>query len=70
MNSTERAFLRADTATNAQALGDESDLGLGSDLNAKFSGADNGAGLFAFLTAFLKLETRRVSDIAVISSQN
>lgn len=53
VNGTERAFLRADTATNTQALGDESDLGLGSDLNAKFSGADDGAGLFAFLTTFL-----------------
>ena len=53
MNSAEWAFLRADTATNTEALRDESDLGLGSNLNAKLSGTDDGAGLFTFLTTFL-----------------
>ena len=53
VNGTERTFLRANTATDTQALGDESDLGLGSDFDTKFSGTDDGAGLFTFLTTFL-----------------
>lgn len=43
VNGTERALLRTDTTTNAQALGDESDLGLGSHLDAKLTRAHNRA---------------------------
>lgn len=53
VNRTERALLRADTTTNAQSLGDEGDLGLGGDLDAKFASANHRARLFAFLTTFL-----------------
>lgn len=58
MNRTKRALLWANTTTNAQAFRDEGDLGLGRNLDAKFSGADNGAGLFTFLTTFLIGEIR------------
>lgn len=47
------AFLGADTTSNAQALGDEGDLGLGGDLNAQLAGSDDWAGLLALLSAFL-----------------
>jgi hypothetical protein len=54
VNGTEGTFLRADTATNAQAFGDVGNFGLGSDFDAKLAGSDNGAGLLAFLTTFLR----------------
>lgn len=37
------AFLGADTASNAQALGDEGDLGLGRDFNAQLAGSNDRA---------------------------
>lgn len=55
VNGTEWAFLRTDTTTNAQALGDERDLGLGSHFDAKLTRANDWAGLLAFLATFLRL---------------
>lgn len=53
VDGVEWAFLRADTATNTQALRDEGNLGAGVDFDAQLARADNGARLFAFLPAFL-----------------
>jgi len=50
----ERALLRADTASDTQALRDESDLGLGCNLYAKLAGTDYRTALPAFLPAFLR----------------
>lgn len=46
-------FLRTDTASNAKAFGDEGDLGLRSDFDAKLAGTNDGARLLTFLAAFL-----------------
>lgn len=53
MDGTERAFFRADTATNAEALGDEGDFGIRRDFDAELPGSNDRARLFAFLSAFL-----------------
>ena len=53
VDSTERTFLRADTAADAQSFGDEGDLRLGSDLDAQLASANYRTGLLAFLTTFL-----------------
>lgn len=55
VNGSEWALLGADTTTNAQALGDESDLRSGIDFNAELACADHGASLLALLTTFLEL---------------
>lgn len=47
------AFLGADTAPNAQPLRNEGDLGGGVYFDAQLARADDGAGLFALLSAFL-----------------
>jgi hypothetical protein len=47
------AFFRANTAANAQTLGDEGNLRFGSDFDAETTTSNNGARLFAFLSAFL-----------------
>jgi hypothetical protein len=53
-------FLWADTATDAKAFRDESNLGLCVNLNAELACADHRARLFAFLAAFLnKLISKR-----------
>lgn len=49
----EGAFLRADTASDAETLGDEGDSRIGGDLDAELSAAHDGAGLLALLTTFL-----------------
>lgn len=54
VDSAERTFLRADTATDTEALGDEGDLGLGCYFDTKLACADHRARLFAFLTTFLR----------------
>jgi hypothetical protein len=51
--SSEWALLGADTASNTQGLGDESDLGFGSDFDTEPSAAHHRAGFLALLTAFL-----------------
>lgn len=51
IDGVEGAFLGADAAADAEALGDEGDLALGRDFDAEFACADDGAGLFAFLPA-------------------
>lgn len=53
IDSTERTLLGADTTTDAKALGDEGDLRVGGDFNAKLTRADHGARLLALLTTFL-----------------
>jgi hypothetical protein len=53
VNGSERAFLGADTTTNAQALGNKGDLRTGIDFNAKLACADHGTRLLALLTTFL-----------------
>lgn len=54
VNGAKWTFLGTDTATNAQALGDEGDLGLGGDFNAKFTRAHHRARFLALLTTFLR----------------
>lgn len=53
VDGVERAFLWADTATDAQALRDEGDLGLGGDFDAQLARADYGTRFLAFLPTFL-----------------
>jgi hypothetical protein len=49
----EGAFLRTDTATDAQRLRDEGDSRGGLDFDAELARPYDGAGLFTFLPAFL-----------------
>jgi hypothetical protein len=53
VNGTEGAFLGTDTATDTEALGDEGNLGLGSDLDTQLTRTDDGARLLTFLATFL-----------------
>jgi len=55
VNGVEGAFLWADTASNAEALGDEGNLGFGRDLDTELACPDHRTRLFTFLTAFLSL---------------
>lgn len=43
VDGVERAFLGANTTTNAEALGDEGNFGLGRDLDAQLAGTDDRA---------------------------
>lgn len=43
VNCTEWTFLRTNTTTNAQTLGDVGDFGFGGDFDAEFSGPDHWA---------------------------
>lgn len=54
VNGTEGAFLGTDTATDTEALGDEGNLGLGSDLDTQLTRTDDGARLLTFLATFLE----------------
>ena len=53
IDSSEGTFLWADTTTNAETLGDEGDLGRRVHFDTKTATSNDGAGLFAFLSAFL-----------------
>lgn len=53
VDSTERTFLRADTATDTEALGNEGDFGFGGHFDTKLACAHHRARLFALLTTFL-----------------
>jgi len=53
IDSAERTLLGANTATNAETLGDEGNLGLGGNFDTKTATSHDWAGLFAFLSAFL-----------------
>jgi hypothetical protein len=53
VDRSEWTFLGTDTASNTQAFGDESNLRLRSDFDAKASASNNWARLLAFLSAFL-----------------
>jgi hypothetical protein len=53
VDGSKRAFFRTNAATNAQTLGDEGNLRFGSDFDAETTASNNGARLFAFLSAFL-----------------
>ena len=55
MDSTEGAFLWADTATDAQPFRDVGDFGLGGHFDAELACSDHGAGLLAFLSTFLRV---------------
>lgn len=52
-NGVEWAFLRTDTTSNTETLGDEGELGVGSNFDTKFSTADNRTRSFALLSALL-----------------
>ena len=62
VDGVEGAFLRADTATDTQALRDEGDLGVGGDFDAQLARADNWTRLLAFLPAFLLLVSARTES--------
>lgn len=62
VDSVERAFLWANTASDTEALRDEGDLGLGSDFDTELAGTDDRAGLLALLPAFLRLALVAVDD--------
>jgi hypothetical protein len=62
----ERAFLWADAATNAQAFGDEGNLGFRTDFNTESPRAHYRTRLLAFLSAFLGLALSRVDTISTI----
>lgn len=55
LDGVEGALLRADTASDAQALTDEGDLAVGVDFDTELAGLDDGAGLLALLATFLRL---------------
>ena len=57
MDSSERTLFRADTASDTKTFRDESNLGVGIDLDTEFACADHRAGLLAFLTTFLHRKT-------------
>mmetsp|Transcript_49721 Transcript_49721/g.146960 ORF Transcript_49721/g.146960 Transcript_49721/m.146960 type:complete len:280 (+) Transcript_49721:1225-2064(+) len=61
-NRLEGALLHADTATDAERLGDPGDLRVLADLNAELPGAHDGAKLLALLLALLRLASVRVHD--------
>jgi hypothetical protein len=53
VDGVEGTFLRADTATDAEALRNEGDLGRVGHFDAQLARADNGTRLLAFLSTFL-----------------
>ena len=53
VDGLEGTFLDADAAADAERLGEVGDFGLGAHFDAQLAEFDHGAGLFAFLTAFL-----------------
>lgn len=55
LDGVEGALLRADTATDTQALTDEGDLAVRVDFDTELAGLDDGAGLLALLATFLRL---------------
>jgi hypothetical protein len=55
VDGIKRALLGANTASNAQALRDEGNLGGRVYLDAQLACAHDGTGLFAFLTTFLRI---------------
>lgn len=55
VDGAEGTFLGADTAADAQTLGDEGYLGLRADFDAQLAGPDDGARLLALLSTFLGL---------------
>ena len=62
------ALLYTDTTTNTQELRDECDLRIGRDFDAQLARADNGAGLFAFLSTFLRLNQSIATRIAATNT--
>ncbi len=53
-DGVKRTLLGADTATNAERLGDEGEARLGGDLDAELAAADDGARLLAFLATLAR----------------
>ena len=58
-DGAEGAFLWADTASDAEALGDEGEFRIWGDFDAELAATDDGAGFLAFLTAFLERGRQR-----------
>lgn len=54
VDGVEGALLGTDTASDAEPLRDEGNLGLGRDLNAELSGTNDRARFLTFLTTFLR----------------
>lgn len=67
LDGVEGAFLRADTATDTQALTDEGDLAAGLDLDTELAGLDDRAGLLTLLATFLGLALVGVDDGDTVS---
>lgn len=62
-NGVEGTLLGADTATDTERLGDEGKTGIRGDLNTELATTDDGARLFALLTAFSRT-TLRASKVS------
>lgn len=62
VDGVEGAFLGADTTSNTQPLRNEGNLGRRVDFDTQLARADDGAGFFAFLPAFLGLALVRVDN--------
>ena len=54
VDGSEWAFLRADTASNAEGFRDECNLGFRSDFNAQATTSNDRTGFLALLSTFLK----------------
>jgi hypothetical protein len=61
-NGLEGALFRADSATDAQRLGDPSDLGILLSLDAQLPCAHHGAKLFALLLALFRFAAVRIDN--------
>lgn len=64
-DGVEGAFLRANTTTDAEGLGDESEARLRSNLDAELAASDDGTRLLAFLTTFSRA-TLRVNKVSIV----
>jgi hypothetical protein len=62
VDGVEGAFLGADTASDAEALRDEGDLGGRVDFDTQLARTDDGARFLAFLSAFLGFALVRVDN--------
>jgi len=68
VDGVEGAFLRADTTSDAQTFADEGDSAGRIHLDAELACAHHGAGLLAFLSAFLGFALVAVDDGDTVTS--
>lgn len=73
VDGLEGTFLHADTAPDAQWLGQVGDFGLGPDLDAELAEFHDGAGLFALLVtlfglAFLWADDGDTGEVLLVSA--